>query len=51
MDDSINDEFERTQKLVSVLGQARQLIASELRAGLANGARGFRVSRSRTSTR
>jgi DNA-binding MarR family transcriptional regulator len=36
MDDSINDDFERTQKLVSVLGQARQLIASELRAGLAD---------------
>ncbi|MGF6955626.1 MarR family winged helix-turn-helix transcriptional regulator [Paraburkholderia youngii] len=36
MDDSINEDFERTQKLVSVLGQARQLIASELRAGLAD---------------
>ncbi|MBB5402364.1 MarR family winged helix-turn-helix transcriptional regulator [Paraburkholderia youngii] len=36
MDDSINEDFERTQKLASVLGQARQLIASELRAGLAD---------------
>ncbi|MGF6548986.1 MarR family winged helix-turn-helix transcriptional regulator [Paraburkholderia youngii] len=36
MDDSINEDFERTQKLVSVLGQARQLIASELRAGPAD---------------
>ncbi|RZF27518.1 MarR family transcriptional regulator [Paraburkholderia sp. UYCP14C] len=34
MDDSINDDFERTQQLMAVLGQARQLIASELRAGL-----------------
>jgi DNA-binding MarR family transcriptional regulator len=34
MDDSVNEDFERTQKLVFVLGQARQLIASELRAGL-----------------
>jgi len=36
MDDSVNEDFERTHKLVSVLGQARQLIASELRAGLAD---------------
>jgi DNA-binding MarR family transcriptional regulator len=36
MDDSVNEDFERTQRLVSVLGQARQLITSELRAGLAD---------------
>jgi DNA-binding MarR family transcriptional regulator len=34
MNDSIDEDFERTQKLVLVLGQARQLIASELKAGL-----------------
>ncbi|WP_233801527.1 MarR family winged helix-turn-helix transcriptional regulator [Paraburkholderia sp. HP33-1] len=34
MNDSVDEDFERTQKLVLVLGQARQLIASELRAGL-----------------
>ncbi|MEX3789740.1 MarR family winged helix-turn-helix transcriptional regulator [Paraburkholderia sp. BR10923] len=36
MDDSTNEDFERAQKLVSVLGQARQLIGSELRSGLAD---------------
>ena len=34
MNDSVDEDFERTQKLVLVLGQARQLIARELRAGL-----------------
>jgi DNA-binding MarR family transcriptional regulator len=36
MDDSVNEDFERTQKLAFVLGQARQLIVSELRAGFAD---------------
>ncbi|EEA01897.1 transcriptional regulator, MarR family [Burkholderia sp. H160] len=38
MNDSLDEDFERTQKLVLVLGQARQLIASELRAGLTDAA-------------
>lgn len=38
MDDSVDEDFERTQKLVLVLGQARQLIASELKAGLVDAA-------------
>ena len=34
MNDPVNEDFERTQKLVSVLGQAHHLMATELRAGL-----------------
>ncbi|MFX1767093.1 MarR family transcriptional regulator [Paraburkholderia sp. A1RI-2L] len=34
MNDPVNEDFERTQKLVFVLGQAHHLMATELRAGL-----------------
>ncbi|MEM5327788.1 MarR family transcriptional regulator [Paraburkholderia sp. JHI2823] len=34
MSGPVNEDFERTQKLVSVLGQAHHLMATELRAGL-----------------
>ena len=34
MNDPVNEDFERTQKLVFALGQAHHLMATELRAGL-----------------
>lgn len=34
MIDPVNEDFERTQKLALVLGQAHHLMATELRAGL-----------------
>ena len=34
MNDPVNEDFERTQRLVFVLGQAHHLMAAELRAGL-----------------
>ncbi|MEX3984574.1 MarR family winged helix-turn-helix transcriptional regulator [Paraburkholderia sp. EG287A] len=34
MSDPVNEDFERTQKLVFVLGQAHHLMTTELRAGL-----------------
>ncbi|WP_395063261.1 MarR family winged helix-turn-helix transcriptional regulator [Paraburkholderia silvatlantica] len=34
MNDPVNEDFERTQKLAIVLGQAHHLMATELRAGL-----------------
>ncbi|MFT0172891.1 MarR family winged helix-turn-helix transcriptional regulator [Paraburkholderia mimosarum] len=34
MSGPVNEDFERTKKLVSVLGQAHHLMATELRAGL-----------------
>ena len=34
MNDPVNEDFERTQKLVFVLGQAHHRMATELRAGL-----------------